>query len=354
MCGIAGIIGATPLRPLFAESVRRMNESLIHRGPDDAGEFLDTHVVLAMRRLSIIDIRGGSQPLYSHDNGLVLVANGEIYNFIELRAELKAKGYHFNTGSDCETILPLYEEYGLDFVQHLRGMFAFALWDNRKRRLVLARDRMGEKPLYVHVAAGRVLFASEMKVLLSTGQIPVALEPSSVHSYMHYGWVPEPDTMINGVRKLPAGHLLVIDVDTWSVREHRYWNLLDAPPVTGNPAEVIRHELEHIASIIMRADVPVGVALSGGVDSSLIAALAAKYNSSVRVFSAGYSGRPEQDERGKARALADRLGVAFHDVEIPTHEMAQDFPKLCLLRDDPIADIAGYGYLSLAEHARDE
>ena len=159
MCGIAGIIAQAPLTPAEIDSVRHTNAKLTHRGPDGSGEFLDQHVMLAMRRLSIIDLDGGWQPLYNEDRSLALVANGEIYNFVELRERLERQGHRFNTHSDCETILHLYEEHGLDFVQHLRGMFAFALWDTRRQRLVVARDRMGEKPVYVYQTRGSVLLA---------------------------------------------------------------------------------------------------------------------------------------------------------------------------------------------------
>lgn len=361
MCGIVGIISRNAIGPEHFAPIRTANRAMSHRGPDGAGEHIgatdhngnDIHLFMAMRRLSIIDLQGGWQPLYNEDKSLALICNGEIYNFVELRQTLEGNGHIYRSKSDCEAILHLYEQHGLDFVHHLRGMFAFALWDGRQRRLVLGRDRMGEKPLYVYAEPGRLLFASEMKVLLATGMIPFVLDAPAVHSYMHYGWVPEPATMIKGVRKLPAAHLLVIEVDTWDIREHRYWHLLDADRVSRNPATAVREELERVASIIMRSDVPVGVALSGGVDSSLVAALAAKYNTSVHAFSVGYVGRPAQDERGLARTLANRLRLPFSEIEISTDEMAAEYPHVCFLRDDPIADIAGYGYLALAKHAKE-
>src|SRR5712691_9373614 len=165
MCGISGLVSRETIDPPRAERVRRINQSLYHRGPDGEGEFATAHVVLAMRRLSIIDLDGGWQPLYNENRSLVLIANGEIYNYVEQRERLLTKGHRFNTGSDCEIILHLYEEFGLDFLQHLRGMFAFALWDAKQQRLLLARDRMGEKPLYLFEQDGQLLFASELKAL---------------------------------------------------------------------------------------------------------------------------------------------------------------------------------------------
>lgn len=354
MCGIAGIISQAPLTPAEIDSVRKENSKLTHRGPDGSGEFLDSHVMLAMRRLSIIDLDGGWQPLYNEDRTLTLVANGEIYNFVELRERLERQGHRFNTHSDCETILHLYEEHGLDFVQHLRGMFAFALWDSKHRKLIVARDRMGEKPVYVYETNGRVLFASEMKALLASGLVPFELDPTAVNLYFHYQYVPEPLTPLKGVRKLDAASMLVVDLDPWRVEERRYWRMEDAPPLEGYPATLIREQLETVSEIVIRSDVPVGIALSGGLDSSAIAALAArKYPGSMRAFSVGYPGGLENDERADARALANELGMPFHDVELATSEMVSFFPELVYLRDDPIADIAGFGYYSVMKLARE-
>lgn len=357
MCGISGVIARHPLVPADLDAARRINARMVHRGPDGAGEFLDPsgQVRLAMRRLSIIDLKGGWQPLWNEDRSLALVANGEIYNFKELRAELEKAGHRFATGSDCETLVHLYEEHGLDFVHRLRGMFGFALWDARRRRLVIGRDRMGEKPLYLHERDGRLFFASEMKALLAGGQIPFELDPVAVHEYLHYGWVPEPRCMVRGVRKLRPGHLLIVDLDPWRAEERRYWDFLAAPPVDGDPARLIRAELDDIARLIVRADVPVGVALSGGLDSSAIAALVQKtHPGTVQAFSVGYRGRPRQDERRLAKEMADHLRMPFHEIEISVDEMVEFFPRLNYWRDDPITDIAGFGYYALNRAAREK
>ena len=354
MCGIAGIITQTPITPEEIDGVRTTNSRLAHRGPDGSGEFQDEHVLLAMRRLSIIDLKGGWQPLYNEDRTLALVANGEIYNFIELRERLKNIGHRFKTDSDCETILHLYEEHGTDCVKHLRGMFAFALWDTQRKRLLLARDRMGEKPVYLYETNGRLFFASEMKALLASGLVPFQLDPTAVNLYFHYQYVPEPMTPLKGVRKLDAACLLIVDVDPWKVEEHRYWRMEDAPPIEGDPATLIREQLETVGEIVIRSDVPVGISLSGGLDSSAIAALAAsKYPGTMRAFSVGYPGGRDNDERADARALADHIGMPFHDIELTTDRMVQDFPELVYRRDDPIADIAGYGFYSVMKLARE-
>lgn len=355
MCGIAGIISQAPLTPEEIAGVRTTNAKLTHRGPDGSGEFQENNVLLAMRRLSIIDLNGGWQPLYNEDRTLTLVANGEIYNFVELRERLEKSGHQFQTHSDCETILHLYEEHGLDFVQHLRGMFAFALWDTKRKRLVIGRDRMGEKPVYLYQTNGRVFFASEIKALLASGLVPFELDPTAINLYFHYQYVPEPMTPLKGVRKLDAASLLIVDVDPWRVEERRYWRMEDAPPIEGDPATLIREQLEEVSEIVIRSDVPVGIALSGGLDSSAIAALAArKYPGTMRAFSIGYPGGLANDERADARALADQLGMPFHDAEITTSEMVAFFPELTYLRDDPIADIAGFGYYSVMKLAREQ
>ncbi|MGI0029890.1 MAG: asparagine synthase (glutamine-hydrolyzing), partial [Nitrososphaera sp.] len=290
------------MQPDQIELVARLNQLLQHRGPDGAGEFHNGHVVMAMRRLSIIDLNTGWQPLYNEDRSLVLVANGEVYNFIELRQQLENRGHRFNTRSDCETILHLYEEHGDRCVDHLRGMFAFALWDISQRRLLLARDRMGEKPLYLACTDGRIVFASELKALVRAGIIPFELDPHAVHLYYHYGYVPEPIAALRGVRKLLAAHILSIDIDSWLIDERCYWRMEDAPPIDDDPATVIHEELDQIGELIIRSDVPVGVAMSAGMDASTIAAVAAmKYSGTMHAFTVGYSGRPLQDERQEAK-----------------------------------------------------
>lgn len=354
MCGICGIIVNN--RPNFDKDtiVSGMNAALYHRGPDGEGAYSDDHITIAMRRLSIIDLQGGWQPLYNEDGTLVLIANGEIYNYVELRKELENKGHHFSTKSDCETILHLYEEYGTDCVQYLRGMFAFALWDMKKQRLILARDRMGEKPLYLFMQNGCLVFASELKALLSSGIVPFELDPNAINLYFYYQYVPEPRTPLKNVRKLPAGHILTIDAGPWQYNETCYWEMDDAPPLTGNPGECIRNELEDISEIIIRSDVPVGVALSGGLDSSAIAALAIKkYPDTMHAFSIGYPDRPPCDERRDAEKFADYLGMPFHDIELKTEDLVTIFPDLIYYRDDPIADISGFGYYSVMKLAHD-
>jgi asparagine synthase (glutamine-hydrolysing) len=353
MCGIAGLISRAPLSGPQSDQVDLVNSLLAHRGPDGTGSYTHRQVKLAMRRLSIIDLQTGWQPLYNEDRSLVLIANGEIYNHVELRRRLQARGHVFASGSDCETILHLYEEYGSRFVEHLRGMYAFALWDNRSRRLILGRDRMGEKPLYLVTAGNSLFFASELRALVRAGVVPFNLDPQAVNLYYHYGYVPEPACMVAGVRKLPAAHLLTVDLDSWTFHEHCYWRMEDAPALEGNPADLIREQLEESAQLITRADVPVGIALSGGLDASAIAALATKARSrDIQAFTVGYSGTPWQDERKNAKAFAEYLKIPFHSVELSPGDCVEQYSAVNLHRDDPIADGAGIAVAAVSQLAR--
>jgi asparagine synthase (glutamine-hydrolysing) len=352
MCGICGSI--TLYGPSHPDATKRMNSALHHRGPDSEGYFSYDHINIGMRRLAIIDVANGKQPLYNEDKTISLIANGEIYNFIELQEELALRGHVFATKSDCETIIHAYEEYGDGFIEKLRGMFAFCLVDTKSGRVILARDRLGEKPLYLYENGKEVLFSSELKSLLK--ELPSAqrtLNSKSLHSYFLHGYIIGNETMIKEVRKLPPGHIISIDTKDGKVSEKSYWNLLDSPNLKEEPERVIRNELDEIEKIIIRSDVPVGVSLSGGLDSSVITSLAAKYSKQkLHAFTVGYSGMPENDERRAARELADHLGLTFHEVEVSGNDFVHDLPKLAEAMDEPIADIAGYGYYAVSRAAR--
>lgn len=354
MCGICGIVSKKGINQANIDSIHQMNKHLIHRGPDGEGLFTDDYAAFAMRRLSIIDLHGGWQPLHNEDGSLILIANGEIYNYIELRRELEENGHYFSTKSDCETILHLYEEYGRNCVHHLRGMFAFALWDRKNQHLMLARDRMGEKPLYLYETTDKIIFSSELKSILQSHEIPFMLDADAINLYFHYQYVPEPFTPIKNIRKLPAGHYINIDLFPFKYSQTCYWRMEDAQPLTGNPAALIRTILDEMSELIIRSDVPVGIALSGGLDSSAIAALAVKkYPEMMHAFSIGYPDYPPCDERNDAEKFSDFLGMPFHDIELNTEGLVSIFPDLVYFRDDPIADISGYGYYAVMKLARD-
>ncbi len=353
MCGISGII-CKQNAIVQVDALHRMLGAMIHRGPDGQGEYHDEQVVMGMRRLSIIDLEGGWQPLYSEDDSLVLIVNGEIYNYLELAEDLKKRGHVFATKSDCEVILHLYEEVQEGCLQQLRGMFSFVLLDKNRGTVFIARDRMGEKPLYLHQTNDALYFSSEMKSMLAAGNIPFELDPVAVNEFFHYQYVPEPKTPIKAVRKLPRAHYLKVLLSDWKIEEHKYWDMEDSPPVKGDPVELVRAELDKVCELLIRSDVPVGVALSGGLDSSAIAALAAKkYPGTMHAFSVGYPNRPVNDERDSAKVLADLLEMPFHEIELETHDLVKNFEQMNFHRDDPIADISGFGYYSVNKTARE-
>jgi asparagine synthase (glutamine-hydrolysing) len=355
MCGISGILAKQALKPSQIETANRIHQNLQHRGPDGEGCYQNNHVILNHARLSINDLAGGFQPLYNTDKSIVLIANGEIYNHIELRAQLEKDGAKFQTHSDCEVIIHLYERHGIEAtLPYLRGMFAFALYDDRKQKLFLCRDRMGEKPLYLYKQENSLIFSSELRPLVQAKAVDFELDPVAIDEYFHYQYVPEPKTPIKGVSKLPAGHLLSIHIPSWDLEEVQYWDMNESPAITGDPIAIIKQELDTISQLIIRADVPIAVALSGGVDSSAVAAMAKKhYQGEIHAFSIGYEGRPECDERNDAKAFANYLGIHFHEVELSSKNMLALFPKLCFAKDEPIADISGYGYYSVAKASHD-
>jgi asparagine synthase (glutamine-hydrolysing) len=347
-------VGRSPLVPADDASVRAMTRAMSHRGPDDEAHYASEQVRFGFRRLSIIDVTGGAQPLYNEDRTLALVFNGEVYNYRELQAELEGWGHRLGSRSDAEVVLHLYEERGADALHALRGMFAFALHDTVHHRLLLVRDRLGEKPLYVVEKPGWLAFASELRALLSAGVVPLDLDRGAVHRYLHFLFTPEPGCVVRGVRHLDAGCLLDVDLRNWRVEERRWWHLLDAPPVDDDPVRRVRAELEALAPLVIRSDVPVGVALSGGLDSSVVTALAVRaHGPGLRAFTVGYRGRPPSDERGDASVLARALGIPLHEAELDTAAMVDGFPATVRERDEPIADIAGFGHRAVMRLAHE-
>ena len=355
MCGIFGIIDRKGLTAGDADLLKTMAACLHHRGPDGEGFHVAEHAAIGMRRLSIIDLAGGWQPLWNEDRSIAMVANGEVYNFVELRKDLESRGHRFNTHSDCETIVHLYEEHGRDCVRHLRGMFAFALMDLKNRRMLIVRDRIGEKPLFLAEQGDRIVFASELSALVGSGVVDFSMDPVAVHEYLHWGFVPEPRSPVVGTRKLPPACMLEISLDPWSVRESCWWTPLDRGPIEGNPREVIRETLEDVMRLVVRSDVPVGVALSGGVDSSLIAALAKRHvTQPLHAFSIGYTTGGRFDESGLAADFARQLGIPHHITKMSEVDVVSSFARVCARRDEPISDISGPAYLKVMEHARAE
>jgi len=353
MCGILGTLNRSPMAGggLTSTHVDRLR----HRGPDGQGIHTDGQVSLGHTRLSILDLSDlGSQPMTSGSGRHVITYNGEVYNYLELQAELVALGERFISRCDTEVILAAYRRWGPSCVERFRGMFAFAIWDKQERTLFLARDRCGEKPLIYWQDGERFIFASELKALLPLLPARPALNPAVVDMYLHFQYVPEPFTLLQGVRKLPAAHHLTISSDSWNAQPARYWDLESITARGGNPAELIREELDRAITLTLRSDVPVGVALSGGIDSGAIAALASRhYPEPMHAFSVGYPGRPPYDEREQAKALAAKLGMIFHEVELPVDQFVGFFPDLVGIMDEPIADPAAFGHYSVPKAAAD-
>lgn len=346
MCGICGLLQVGGGAPVNAELLARMRDLIAHRGPDDAGSYVapNGRVGLANRRLSIIDLSAsGHQPLANEDGTVWIAFNGEIYNYRELRPALLARGHVFASQSDTEVIVHLYEEYGADCLQHLRGMFAFAIWDARRQELFLARDRLGEKPLYYAHAGGCFMFASEIKSLLANPALPRRVKPEALYHYLTFLTPPAPDTLFDGVHKLAAGHCAWIALDG-AVRMHEYWNMFAGPAAPAAPGDVLeqlRTTLRESIALRMISDVPFGVLLSGGIDSTTNLALMTELlQQPVRSFSIGYAGAgvAEYNELNFARAAARQFGAEHHEVIIGREDLMRFLPDMIYHQDEPIAD----------------
>lgn len=339
MCGIAGFL-SHDRRPADVALLRRMADAIAHRGPDCSGVWTDDGVGLAHRRLSIIDLDGGRQPLGNEDESIQVVFNGEIYNYRELRDDLEQRGHIFRTHSDTEVLVHLYEELGGEMVTRLRGMFAFAIWDSRRRVLLLARDRVGIKPLYLFRNEEWLLFGSELKTLLAHPAVPRDISPTAIDDYFTFGMIPGDATIFRGIEKLPPAHVLTIHADTWTIRTRRYWQLDFTPDESltlPQWKEAVAAKLRETVRAHLVADVPVGAFLSGGLDSSMIVAEATAQNPTLlRTFSIGFR-ESRFNELPHARAVAEHFGTE-HVEEIVTADAAALLPQLTHFYDEPFAD----------------
>jgi asparagine synthase (glutamine-hydrolysing) len=390
MCGIAGLSWSNPHRLPSLDEVRRMVDVLAHRGPDDSGLYhsqiglvdrgtgaetvsgprsevivpaaTQHGAILGHRRLSIIDLAGGRQPISNEDGSVWITLNGEIYNYRELRSELKSRGHRFATESDTEVIVHLYEEFGDDCVLQLRGMFAFAIWDQRQSRLLIARDRLGQKPLFYRHHAGRLDFASELKGLLQLQDSPRELNPVAIDQYLTYQYVPHPGSILKGYSKLPPAHLATFQAGNLTVR--RYWN----PPyelteeqqrekakVTSSAESVraaLRETLTEAVRLRMRSDVPLGAFLSGGIDSTIITGLMQELSDQpVHSFSIGFP-VAKFDERAFARQAAEHLGTIHHEKVVEPSALSI-LPKLIWHYDEPLSDSSAIPMMYLSEMTRE-
>ena len=356
MCGIAGIFNTRNEDIPQIELINRMTDAITHRGPDESGVHLEPGLALGHRRLSVIDIASGQQPLFNADRSAAIVFNGEIYNFMQLRPELEALGYRFTTNSDTEVILHAWQAWGSQCVQRLRGMFAFAIWDQKRRHLFLARDRLGIKPLYYALLPnGHFVFGSELKALLPHPALPRERDPIAIEDYFAYGYIPEPRTIFSGVRKLPPGHTLLIEKgQTLLPRTNQYWDIpfTDSGLATQDSAQSeLIGRLREAIDIRLVAEVPLGAFLSGGVDSSAIVALmAGLVDQPIKTCSIGFD-VPEFDETAYALAVAER----YHTDHRTDTVKADDFAlvdRLGWLFDEPFADSSAMPTYRVCEAAR--
>jgi asparagine synthase (glutamine-hydrolysing) len=338
MCGIAGIVGMAGQVVRHIE-IKAMCDALIHRGPDDDGYFVEDNAGLGMRRLSIIDVNRGHQPAWNETRDVCVVLNGEIYNYRELRLELISRGHTFRTGSDTEVIVHLYEEMGESCVERLRGMFAFAVWDKRKALLILARDRVGIKPLYYAEAQGRLLFASEIKALLQLPDITKELNWASVSHYFSFLSTPANESILKGVHKLEPGYLLRLEQGRAPVLK-QYWDVQFRPDHARSETDTVallHNKLEEAVRFCMVSDVPVCAFLSGGLDSSSVVALMSQQSgTSVKTFSIGFN-HAAYDESPYAREVAHMLETEHHELMLDA-DVAGQMPELAWFLDEPFGD----------------
>ena len=352
MCGIAGWANLENRSSHDDEAVlHAMCERMKHRGPDSEGVWLDDGVALGMRRLSIIDLKTGEQPFWNEDKTVIVVANGEIYNFRELRNELEKRGHAFSSQSDIEVLPHLYEEYGEAMVEHLNGMFAFALWDKRKQKLLIARDRFGEKPLYYGVFEGKLIFASEPKVLLENPSVKAEINTEALRQYLSFDYVPAPLSIYKGISKLPAAHLLTLEKG--EIKTRRYWNLSWQKPAREQgrngqqkgavtdvqaSAKKLREIISDAVRMRLVSDVPLGILLSGGVDSSTVAAFAAQHaEGKIKTFSIGFE-EDSYDETKFARQVAEHLKTEHYEDKLSVEKAADLISEIGTWLDEPMSD----------------
>ncbi|MCC7423912.1 MAG: asparagine synthase (glutamine-hydrolyzing) [Planctomycetaceae bacterium] len=353
MCGIAGVLYSDPRRPPDPEVLRRMGASIAHRGPDADGFLIDPGLGLIHRRLSIIDLAGGDQPLGNEDGSIQVVFNGEIYNYVELRRRLESRGHRFRTNSDTEVLVHLYEEHGERLTEHLRGMFAFALWDRPRRRLTLARDHVGQKPLYLYRDAEKLIFGSELKAILAHPDVDRTLDPAAVEDYLTFGMIPGSRSIFTRVRKLRAAHRLTVEAPHFDVEPRRFWQLRFRPDGTRSVEDWKSAVTEKLTETVVAhriADVPVGAFLSGGLDSStVVSALTAHGGAKLKTFSIGFD-EAEYSELPYARQVAQHFGTD-HIEEVVRPQAIGSLEDLVRFYDEPFADSSAIPTMAVARVA---
>jgi asparagine synthase (glutamine-hydrolysing) len=354
MCGIAGIFHYRHSGRVDQNQLKRMADSMVHRGPDDEGFYVSGPIGLAHRRLSIIDLKGGHQPMFNEDGSLAIVFNGEIYNHEELRTALEPKGHVYRTSSDTESIVHAYEEFGSSFETHLTGMFAFALWDASRKRLVLSRDRLGIKPLYYTVQGDRLLFASEIKAILTMEGIDRRVDPDALDAYLSLRYVPGPKTMFKDIFKLQPGHTLVVQDGRLTIQP--YWDLTYSEDVRdeGQVLDELESLLFEVCRSHLMSEVPYGVFLSGGIDSSSVVAIIRKLlGDRLMTFTVGYEHAAGINEFDSAGLVSRHIGTDHYALTLPSKDFAEWIPKMVWHLDEPVGDAACIPLYFLARYAKD-
>src|SRR5438132_4262933 len=339
MCGICGQFNFAQKEPVEPETVRRMTQTIVHRGPDDEGYFFDGPVGLGFRRLSIIDLAGGHQPMSDAEETVWIIFNGEIYNYRELRAELQSKGYQFRTNSDTEVIVHGYKEWGTEVFNHLNGMFGLAVWDVARKRLVLARDAMGIKLVYYRIANGQLTFGSEIRSILAAEDAKPAVDPVALNLFLRFRYTPSPLTIFDGVRKLAPGTMLI--AEEGQCREERWYNYTPVPFAGRKEEKQAAEELLELYRAAVKrhllSDVPVGILLSGGIDSGLLLALMNEQGGPWPAYSVGYGETFQDDELTDAAETARVLGARHVTVKLDQSEFERSLPKIVECLEEPIA-----------------
>jgi len=354
MCGICGIYHPDPDVPAERHLVESMNDAMRHRGPDSQGVFIERNIAMAMRRLSIIDIAGGEQPITNEDGSVVVVFNGEIYNFQELRLEMEERGHHFATCSDTEVIVHAYEEWQDDALLHFNGMFAFSLWDRPRQRLLLGRDRMGKKPLYWMFTRRGLIWGSEAKAILAVPWVERHINPQALHHYLTLQYTPDPLTIFEGIYQLPAAHKLVIEQGGYPHVEC-WWRPTFLPKLPDSEEQIIADARRLLRAAVERrliSDVPLGAFLSGGMDSSIVVALMAGMSSQpVKTFTIGFD-EPRYSEAPYARKIAEMYATEHHEFIFRASDLVNVIEGVICATDEPFADPAALPLYELARQTR--
>ncbi|MCA9084059.1 MAG: asparagine synthase (glutamine-hydrolyzing) [Planctomycetaceae bacterium] len=353
MCGIAGVLYADPFRPVEKPVLSAMGNAIAHRGPDGEGFFRAHNVGLVHRRLAIIDLAGGDQPIANEDESVQVVFNGEIYNYAELRKQLESRGHRFRTNSDTEVLVHLYEDFGANLVRHLRGMFAFALWDARQRRLTLARDHFGQKPLYVYRDQEKLIFGSELKAILAHPNVDRSISATAMEDYLTFGVIPGESSIFSRIIRLPAAHHLTVSAAELNGKPERYWQLSWSPSEFRSDEqwkECVSNKIRESVRAHLVADVPVGAFLSGGLDSSaIVATISDVTNEPLQTFSIGFQEK-QYSELPHAEAVARHFGT-IHREEIVTPNAVRDLDDLVHFYDEPFADASAIPTMAVAAMA---